>query len=90
MRDPALSSASFPIAPCKACDKAVLTYVMLDERGDELRLCVHCDAAVNPDLQWANADELEAWGYSFGAPAINKKSGSACGSCNSCATQNKH
>ena len=74
--------SSFPTARCSVCDRHVLTYLDFDGTA-ELRRCVHCDAAVNPDLRWINASELEAEGYHFGVPAAASGGGctSGCGTC---------
>lgn len=73
--------SSFPMAHCERCDKTVLTYVALDERGAELRLCVHCDGPAGAKLDWVTADELTASGYYIGSPPVEKACGSGCGSC---------
>lgn len=75
-------SSSFPTARCAVCDRYVLTYLDF-ESAAELRRCVHCDGAVDGNLRWINASELEAEGYRFGAPAASGGGGcdSGCGSC---------
>ena len=83
MREPSLSEASFPVTHCGVCDKTVLTYLVMDEDGEERRCCAHCDGVVESDLRWVNAGDLEAGGYYFGAkpPAASAGCGSGCGSC---------
>jgi hypothetical protein len=75
-------SASFPTARCNLCERNVLTYVDLEGAGDARR-CVHCDGPVGAELRWIDASELEAQGYSFGAPAAANGGGcgSGCGTC---------
>ncbi len=87
MREPTLNAASFPVAHCERCDRKVLTYLGLSEAGGERRCCVRCDGMVESDLEWVDADDLEAEGYYFGSEPP-KSSGGACGSgCGSCATR---
>jgi hypothetical protein len=83
MLGPEVQSASFPTARCQACEKIVLTYIAIDDRGEEARRCVDCDAAVGDALEWIGADELQDLGYRFGAPA-EKRSGGCGGGCGSC------
>ena len=85
MREPSVSETSFPTARCDTCDKAVLTYVDIDDDGREMRRCVHCDGIVDAKLRWVTADELEADGYYFGAPPA-KGGGCGGGGCGSCST----
>jgi NAD-dependent SIR2 family protein deacetylase len=82
MRGPEVQSASFPTAHCSACEKAVLTYIVLDDAGDEVRRCVDCDAEISQGVDWIGADELEEMGYHFGAPK-EKRSGGCGGGCGS-------
>lgn len=96
MREAVPNTSAFPTARCAPCAKSVLTYVTLDERGDEIRCCVHCDGAIVEDLRWLTASELEAEGYEIGyrpqdKPEDKPKSGGGCdsGGCGSCATR-KH
>ena len=44
----------------------MLTYVTLDERGDEVRCCMHCDGVIAEQLRWLTARKLEAEGYEIG------------------------
>ena len=60
MREDVPTTSAFPTARCEPCGKSVLTYVTLDERGDEARCCVHCDGAIVEDL--AMAERLRARG----------------------------
>lgn len=89
MREDVPTTSAFPTAPCEPCGKSVLTYVTLDERGDEVRRCVHCDGAIVETLRWLTAPELEAEGYEIGyRPDDKPKSGGGCDSgCGSCATR---
>ncbi len=82
MREPSLNDASFPTAQCQKCEKIVLTYIGLDDDGEERRCCFHCGTVVESGLRWASADELEADGYYFGSPPQKTVGcGSGCGSC---------
>ncbi len=83
MRGPEVQSASFPTAHCSACEKAVLTYVAIDDAGGEMRRCVDCDAAIGQRLEWISAEDLEDLGYRFGAPK-EKSAGCGSGGCGSC------
>jgi len=84
MSEPLLMGASFPTARCGRCDKTVLTYVVLDEQGEECRRCVHCESPVGPAIQWVTADEVKSHGYYFGA-APDDRTASGCGSgCGAC------
>jgi hypothetical protein len=54
----------FPVARCARCARDVLTHVHLDARGDERRLCLHCDAELDPrEVRWVGEGELEPLGY---------------------------
>ena len=54
----------FPVARCARCDRDVLTHVHLDARGDERRLCFHCDAELDPrEVRWVAEGELTPLGY---------------------------
>ena len=87
MREAALNSSSFPTARCSVCGKTVLTCVGFDGDGGQRRFCVHCDSAIDANLVWVNAGELEAQGYSIGDPAA-RRGGGACGAgCGGCATR---
>jgi hypothetical protein len=46
----------------------VLTHVHLDDRGEERRLCLHCDAEIDPrEVRWVQEAELAGLGYELGA-----------------------
>jgi len=87
MREPALTAASFPTAYCDTCGRSVLTYIGLDEDGDERRLCVHCDTVAKAPLNWVSADDLEAGGYYFGSEPPKSASGGCNSGCGSCSTR---
>ena len=58
------AGGGFPVARCARCDRDVLTHVHLDARGDERRLCFHCDAELDPrEVRWVAEGELEPLGY---------------------------
>jgi len=60
---PALES-DFPVARCARCAREVLTHVHLDEGGEARRLCLHCDAEIDPaEVRWLGEAELEPLGY---------------------------
>ncbi len=89
MRESVPNTSAFPTARCEPCGKSVLTYVILDEGGQEVRCCVHCDAAIVESLRWLNASELEAEGYEIGYRPDDKPKSGGCdsGGCGSCATR---
>ena len=54
----------FPVARCARCARDVLTHVHLDARGEERRLCFHCDAELDPrEVRWVAEGDLEPLGY---------------------------
>ncbi len=54
----------FPLGHCARCDKEVLVVVAVDERGEDRRRCMHCEAELDPeDLRWVAEAELERVGY---------------------------
>jgi hypothetical protein len=56
--------SGFPVSRCARCARDVLTHVHLDEHGDERRLCLHCDAQLDPrEVRWIAESELEPLGY---------------------------
>jgi hypothetical protein len=60
----ALLDGEFPLGHCARCNKEVLVGVTLDERGEERRHCVHCEAELDPEmLRWVSETELERVGY---------------------------
>lgn len=64
MATPALDDARFPMARCGSCEREVITYVDLDERGEERRRCLHCDDLLT-ECRDVDADDLEAAGYAL-------------------------
>ena len=74
-------TSRFPVARCDTCQKDVLTCVVLDESGDERRVCAHCDTPISRGLEWISAVELESTGYHVGAPRPHAKSGGCGGGC---------
>lgn len=53
-----------PVARCGRCGRDVLTHVHLDPGGAEQRLCLHCDAEIDPDeVRWVGEGDLEGLGY---------------------------
>ena len=65
----------FPVSRCARCARDVLTHVRLDAGGDERRLCVHCDAEIDPrEVRWVMTAELERLGYAMASDA-----GAGCG-----------
>jgi hypothetical protein len=68
-------ATDFPVARCARCARDVLTHVHLDEQGDERRLCLHCDAELDPDeVRWIGEPELEPLGY-----ALHRAEEAGCG-----------
>ena len=56
--------AGFPVSRCAKCRRDVLTHVHLDERGEERRCCLHCDAEIDPrEVRWVEEEELDRIGY---------------------------
>lgn len=54
----------FPVGHCARCGKDVLVWVRLDERDEERRHCVHCDAELDPaELRLIGESELADVGY---------------------------
>jgi hypothetical protein len=62
------SSARFPLVHCDSCAKSVVASISIDDAGREVRVCAHCDAPIAHEIEWLDADELEASGYYIGAP----------------------
>jgi hypothetical protein len=53
-----------PVARCALCARDVLTHVHLDDDGRERRLCLHCDAELDPaEVRWVASDGLAGLGY---------------------------
>jgi hypothetical protein len=74
MTEPALDRG-FPMARCAPCGRDVLTHILLGERGDEHRRCIHCDAEIDPEeVRWVVESELTARGY-----AVEGDRGPGCG-----------
>lgn len=62
----------FPVGHCARCAKDVLAWVQLDERDEERRLCVHCDAELDPlELRVVMEQELDGVGYATHAETEN-------------------
>ncbi len=56
----------FPVARCARCARDVLTHVHLDARGEARRLCLHCDAEIDPtEVRWVGEAALAPLGYDF-------------------------
>ncbi len=54
----------FPVGHCARCNRDVLVWSRLDDRDEERRHCLHCDAELDPlELRWIEADQLDAAGY---------------------------
>jgi hypothetical protein len=55
---------AFPVARCAPCGRDVLTHVHLDARGEPRRLCLHCDAELDPtEVRWVEEAQLAPLGY---------------------------
>jgi hypothetical protein len=83
-------TATFPVAHCVACAKTVLTCVVLDDAGRERRVCAHCDAPVDSEIEWIDAEELEATGYFIGRKPRPHAGGCSSGGCGSGACGRKN
>jgi hypothetical protein len=65
----------FPVARCARCARDVLTHVHLDERGEPRRLCLHCDAELDPaEVRWIDEARLDPLGY-----GLEREDGAGCG-----------
>ena len=68
MTGAAAAGHGFPVSQCARCAREVLTHVHLDEAGEPRRLCLHCDAEIDPAaVRWVEESELEPLGYALGA-----------------------
>jgi len=57
---------AFPVARCARCGRDVLTHVHLDADGAERRLCLHCDAEIDPqELRWVDEAAVASFGYAL-------------------------
>ena len=76
---PALE-AGFPVARCARCARDVLTHVHLDVRDEERRLCLRCDAEIDPrEVRWVREAELEPLGYGVHGEDAGGCGRSGCG-----------
>ena len=65
----------FPVARCARCARDVLTHVHLDEGGEPRRLCLHCDAELDPaEVRWVDEARLGPLGY-----GLEREDGVGCG-----------
>jgi hypothetical protein len=70
----------FPTARCVRCARDVLTHVHLDARGEERRLCLHCDAEIDPrEVCWLGEAELARLGYGLQAEGAGGCGRPGCG-----------
>jgi hypothetical protein len=54
---------AFPVTRCARCAREVLTHIHLDT-GTARRLCLHCDAELDPaEVRWVDLEELASLGY---------------------------
>jgi hypothetical protein len=68
-------SDGFPVSHCARCARDVLTHVHLDERDEPRRLCLHCDAEIDPaEVRWVEESGLEPLGY-----AVTPDDAGGCG-----------
>jgi len=68
-------ASTFPVTRCGLCRRDVLTHVHLDAAGEERRLCLVCDAEVDPEeIRWVGEEELAGVGWELAAPP-----GAGCG-----------
>ena len=74
------SESGLPVAHCVPCGRDVLTHVHLDARGDERRLCLHCDAEIDPrEVRWAEETEVADLGYAVQGDEIGGCGRPGCG-----------
>jgi hypothetical protein len=53
----------FPVSRCARCAREVLTHVHV-EAGTAHRLCLHCDAEIDPaEVRWVSDTVLASLGY---------------------------
>jgi len=58
------ADAGFPVSHCARCRRDVLLHVHLDEQGATHRLCLHCDAEMDPEeVRWVEESKLTDFGY---------------------------
>ena len=68
LAETAEAAGDLPFARCARCAREVLTHVHLDERGVERRLCLHCDAEIDPrEVRWLDESAVAALGYALRA-----------------------
>ncbi|HVN87643.1 MAG TPA: hypothetical protein VMW17_22630 [Candidatus Binatia bacterium] len=83
MATPGFDDSTFWLVSCPACDKLVLTHLAdIDDDGNEVRRCVHCDGEVGDDWREVSGVELEQHGYAvLGARGCGNGGGcsSGCG-----------
>jgi hypothetical protein len=59
---------AFPVGRCASCAREVLTHVHADACDEERRLCLHCDAELDPgEVRWVGTEELAPLGYALDA-----------------------
>lgn len=76
-----MAEQQFPVAECRRCRRDVLTHLWLDDRGEEDRRCIHCDAPFDPaDIRWVPERTLVAMGY-VGEGATCGGGGCGAGGC---------
>ncbi|TMA37073.1 MAG: hypothetical protein E6J79_11480 [Deltaproteobacteria bacterium] len=58
------ADAGFPVSHCARCRRDVLLHVHLDDQGATHRLCLHCDAEMDPEeVRWVEESKLTDFGY---------------------------
>ncbi|MFU8804313.1 MAG: hypothetical protein ACNA8W_10925 [Bradymonadaceae bacterium] len=60
------ADTSFLVAPCPHCAKDVLTARDLDDHGELIPICMHCEASLEQETssaRWVTPAELVALGY---------------------------
>ncbi len=58
------ADAGFPVSHCARCGRDVLLHVHLDDHGEAHRLCLHCDAEMDPEeVRWVEESKLGDFGY---------------------------
>jgi hypothetical protein len=78
----ASAEPGFPVTWCARCARDVLTHVHVDASGEPVRLCLHCDAEIDPrEVRWVEEARLEPLGYALQDDAGCGRPGCGRGNC---------
>ncbi len=85
MATPSLANdSSFELRDCRNCARPVLGYFDLDESGDELIRCLHCDLVLTGATHLVDRDDLLDAGYTVvEARTCGNGGGCSSGGCGS-------